>query len=133
MLPDMHDFNEDKECFSLEEVQQTLKKMHNGKAGDAHGIYTERIEWLPQKGLTYVTNILNQAYRYGFPFDWQDNCIKALYKGGDKNELSNYRTIMLGPIMAKLFGGLLESQLNTWAEKTQKGPKGKLALGRILV
>ena len=61
MMPGAHNSNEDKDCFSLEEVQQALKKMHNGKAGDANGIYTEMIKWLPQEGLAYVTNILNHA------------------------------------------------------------------------
>ena len=133
MLHDMHDFNEDKENFSLEEVQQALKKMHNGKACDAHGRYAELIKWLPQEGLAYVADILHQAYRYGFPLDWQDSCIKALHKGGDKNEFNNYCTIMLGPSMDRLFGSLLESQLNTWAEKNTKRAKGQAGFMHIIV
>ena len=50
---------------------------------------------------------------------------KALHKGGDRNELSNYRTIMLAPIMTKLFGSLLENKLNVWAEKHTKRAKGQ--------
>ena len=90
------------------EVKKALERMKNGKASDSSGLYAEMLKWLPQEGMAYVTDILNQAYRHGFPSDWQDNCIKELHKGGDKNELSNYRTIMLGPVMAKLFGSLLE-------------------------
>ena len=80
---------------------------------------------MPPKGLAYITDILNHAYRHGFPPDWQDNCIKALHKGGDKQELSNYRTIIIGPIMAKLFGSILEKQMSTWAENNAKRAKGQ--------
>ena len=117
--------DEDNECFNIEEVKKALEHMKNGKAGDSSGIYAEMLKWLPQEGLAYVTDILNQAYSHGFPPDWQENCIKALHKGGDKNELSNYRTIMLRPIMSKLFGSLLEKQLSTWAEKNSKRAKGQ--------
>ena len=125
MMHGVYESSADKECFSLEEVQQALTKMHNGKACDSSGIYAEMLKWLPQEGLAYVTDMLNHAYIHGFPIDWQDNCIKALHKGGDRNELSNYRTIMLAPIMTKLFGSLLESKLNVWAEKHTKRAKGQ--------
>ena len=113
----------DRECFKSEEVKKALERMKNGKAFDLSHIYAEILKCLPQEGLAYVKDILNQAYRYGFPLDWQDNCIKAPHKGGDKNELSNYRTIMLGPIMAKLFQSLLEGQMSLWAEKNNKRAK----------
>lgn len=106
-------FDEDRECFTSEEVKKALKHMKNGKACDSSAIYAEMLKWLPQEGLAYVKDILNQAYRYGFRPDWRDN------------ELSNYRTIMLGAIMAKLFGSLLEGQLNTWADKNTKRAKGQ--------
>ena len=102
--------DEDNECFNIEEVKKALEHMKNGKAGESSGIYVEMLKWLPQEGLAYVTDILNQAYNHGFPHDWQENCIKALQKGGDKNEVSNYKTIMLGTIMSKLFGSLLEKR-----------------------
>ena len=113
------------DCFTVEDVEKAVAKMHNGKACDTSGIHAEMLKWLPQEGLTFVTDILNQAYHNGFPLDWQDNCIKALHKGGDRNELSNYRTIMIGPITAKLFGSLLEQKLNAWAQIKGKRARGQ--------
>ena len=79
------------------------------------------------EGLDYITDMLNHAHHQGFPPDWQDNYVKPLHKGGSRNELSNYRTIMLAPIVSKLFGSLLENKLNTWAEEHSKRAKGKAA------
>ena len=83
-------FDEERECFTFEEVKKALKHMKNGKACNSSAIYVEMLKWLPQEGLAYVKDILNQAYHYGFPLDWQDMCIKTLHKGGHKNELRNY-------------------------------------------
>ena len=87
--------------------------MKNGKVCDSSAIYAKMLKWLAQEGLAYVKDILNQAYRYGFHPNWQDN------------QLSNYQTSMLRAIMAKLFGSLFEGQLNTWAEKNTKRAKGQ--------
>ena len=105
--------------------------MNIGKACDSNGIYAKILKWLPQEGLAYVKDILNQAHHYGFSPDWQENCIKALHKGGDKNELSNYWTIMLGPIMSKYFGSLLEGQLNG-LKRRPKELKGRLVFEHII-
>ena len=83
-------------------------------------LYAKMLKWLPEEGIAYITDILNHAYHNGFPLDWQDHWIKALHKGGNKNELGNYRTIMIGPLMAKLFGGLMERKLSKWAEMHAK-------------
>ena len=114
MMHGPHESRADRDCFSLEEFKQAQTKMHNDKARDSSSINAEMLKWVPQEGFAYVTDILNHAHHYGLPSVCQDNCIKVLHRGGDNNELSNYCTIMLEPIMTKLFGSLLESQLNVW-------------------
>ena len=114
------------DCFTVEDVEKAVAKIHNGKACDTSGIHAKMLKWLPQEGLAFVIDILNQAYHNGFPLDWQDNCIKAIHKGGNRNELSNYRTIMIGPIIANLFGSLLERKLNAWAEMNGKRARGQM-------
>ena len=37
--------------------------------------------------------------------------------------VTNYRTIMVGSVFAKLFGKLVESKLSTWTEDFQKRAK----------
>ncbi len=43
-----------------------------------------------------------------------------IHKKGDKEEASNYRTIMVASIFAKVLGGLLEGKLSAWAEAHKK-------------
>jgi Reverse transcriptase (RNA-dependent DNA polymerase) len=43
-----------------------------------------------------------------------------IHKGGSKKEVSNYRTIMIASIFAKVLGGLLEARLSSWVEAHMK-------------
>ena len=52
------------------------------------------------------------------------NWIKPLHKGGDVNNVNNYRTIMVGSLMAKLFGCIMESKISAWVEKNGKRAYG---------
>jgi hypothetical protein len=47
-----------------------------------------------------------------------------LFKSGGINNPSNYRTIMINPLFAKLFGSMLENKISEWAEKRDKHAKG---------
>ena len=40
--------------------------------------------------------MFNHAVQHGMSYDWTTNWIKPLYKGGDVNNVNNYRTIMVG-------------------------------------
>jgi hypothetical protein len=48
-----------------------------------------------------------------------------LFKSGDVSNPSNYRTIMINPLFAKLFGSMLEKKINKWAEERDKRAKGQ--------
>ena len=43
------------DCFTVEDVEKVVAKMHNGKACDTSGIHTELLKWLQQEGLAFVT------------------------------------------------------------------------------
>ena len=79
-----------------------------------------------REGMDYIVDIINQEHHNGFPIDWQDNWVKALHKGGNKNDLGNYHTIMIGPIIAKLFECMVDRKLSTWVEKNAKRAKGQI-------
>ena len=49
-----------------------------------------------------------------------------LFKSGDVNSHSNYRTIMIKTFFAKLFGSMLEKKISKWAEERDKRAKGKV-------
>jgi hypothetical protein len=50
--------------------------------------------------------------------------IVPIFKNGDRNILSNYRTIMISPILAKLYGIILEKKISLWLESHGKRVKG---------
>ena len=60
------------------------------------------------------------------PYDWTTNWIKPLHKGGDVNNINNYQNIMVGSLMVKLFGCVMESQISVWAKNN-----GKRACGQV--
>ena len=53
------------------------------------------------------------------------NWIKPIFKAGDKNQVSNYRTIMVSSSIAKLYSALMEQMISTWAESTSKRALGQ--------
>jgi hypothetical protein len=50
--------------------------------------------------------------------------IIPIFKSGDKINCFNYRTIMIGPILANLYGILLEKKISAWLESHGKRDKG---------
>ena len=42
--------------------------------------------------------------------------ITAVYKSGDKSDMSNYRGITVGSVIAKLFAMILDHRIAVWAE-----------------
>ena len=44
---------------------------------------------------------------------------------GDKSDMSNYRGITVGPVIAKLFAMILEQRIASWAEDHAVKAKGQ--------
>lgn len=59
---------------------------------------------------------VNRALVEGFPPTWTMNTISPIHKARDAMDLGNYRTIMIGHILAKLYGLVLEAELSALAE-----------------
>ena len=51
--------------------------------------------------------------------------ITAVYKSGDKSDMSNYRGITMGFVIAKLFAIILEQRITSWAEEHAVKAKGQ--------
>jgi hypothetical protein len=61
----------------------------------------------------------------GFPKALSIGVVHMLFKGGDAFEFDNYRGIIVGPILAKLFAIILNKRLNEWAEQHGLCAKGQ--------
>jgi hypothetical protein len=56
--------------------------------------------------------------------------IVPIFKNGDKNIPSNYRTIMISPILAKLYGIIFKKKIYIWLESHGKRAKGQAEFRR---
>ncbi|OAE33348.1 hypothetical protein AXG93_4123s1230 [Marchantia polymorpha subsp. ruderalis] len=99
--------------FSREEVKTVLRSVANGKCEDLDGLSVELLKWGGDSILPFLTKALEDASVYGYPQSWSLRKIIPIHKSGRKDMATNYRTIMVGSVFAKVFGKLLESKLNT--------------------
>jgi len=68
---------------------------------------------------------LNKILREGYCESLSVGIIHALYKGGDCSQFDNYRGIIVGPVLAKVFVMILESRISQWAETNDLRAKGQ--------
>ena len=124
-MPDIEEVAQSREYFDSSMVTKSLKKLANGKAPDMLHFKSEMLKWSGGIARQWIHTLINQAITQGLPMDWQQNWIKALFKKGDANQPTNYRTIMIGSCMAKLLGSVTEQALSLWAETNNKRAKGQ--------
>ena len=60
-----------------------------------------------------------------FPERLSVGLITAVYKSGNKSDMSNYRGFTVGSVLAKLFAMILEQRLSAWAESHAVKAKGQ--------
>ena len=99
--------------ISFEEVKQMSKKLKNGKAVGLDMLGAELLKNVNDRFLRVFTKLFNKLLISGkFPEEWSVGIIVALFKGGDKTDLNNYRGITLLSIFGKFFLGVLLERLN---------------------
>jgi hypothetical protein len=72
-----------------------------------------------------IHNLFNLAIKQGFPKPWTQILIVHIFKSGNKRNPSNYMTIMISPILSKLYGSILEKKISIWIEIHGKRAKGQ--------
>jgi len=72
--------------------------------------------------------LLQQGYSTGLFI----GVIHALHKGGDALQFENYRGIIVGPVLAKVFAMILEAWLNSWAEERGLRARGQTSFRKDL-
>ncbi len=61
----------------------------------------------------------------GFPKALSTRVVHTLFEGGDASEFNNYKGIIIGPILAKLFAMILDKRLSEWVEQHGLHAKGQ--------
>ena len=75
--------------------------------------------------IPHIHKLFNIEVKQGFPTPWNQSLIILIFKSGDKNDLSNYRTIVISSLLGKLYGIILENKINEWLEMEVKRAKGQ--------
>jgi hypothetical protein len=61
----------------------------------------------------------------GFPKALSTRVVHTLFKGGDASKFDNYKGIMVGHVLTKLFVMILDKRLNEWTEQHGLRTKGQ--------
>jgi hypothetical protein len=88
-------------------------------------LQAEYLKWGSKTLAPHIMKIFNNIIQQRFPTDWTTSLAIPLFKSGEVNNPSNYRTMMINPLFAKLFGSMLENRINKWAEEGDKRAKGQ--------
>ena len=111
--------------ITSDELCSCIKRLKRGKSPGIDGILADMIKDggdLVQECLLWLFNCMLASH---FPERLSVGLITAVYKSGDKFDMSNYRGITVGSVIAKLFAMILEQRLSTWAEEHAVKAKGQ--------
>jgi hypothetical protein len=111
--------------ITLVEVQKAFKKLKQHKTIGIDGI---KPEFLLDAAVALQQPLLiafNKIMREGYYESLSVGIIHALYKGVDYSQFDNYRGIIVGPVLAKVFAMIFESHISQWAETNDLRAKGQ--------
>jgi hypothetical protein len=109
--------------FTVQEIEVGIKKLGVGKAKDLIELQAKYLKWGSNTLAPHIMKIFNNIIQHGFPTYWTTSLAIPLFKSGDVNNPSNYKTIMINPLFAKLFRSMLENRISRWVEERDKRAK----------
>jgi hypothetical protein len=113
------------EFFSLIDIEFKVKRLASEKANDIEGYQVEIFKIGGQIFIPRIENLFNLAVKQRFLKPWMQSLIVPIFKNGDGNIPSNYWTIMISLVLAKIYGIILEKKISLWLES-----HGKIAIGQ---
>ncbi len=111
--------------ITLDEIAQAMRRLRRNKAAGLDGIKAEFL--LDAGNMLHVPLqiVFNKLLQQGYSASLSTGIIHALHKGGDALQFENYRGIIVGLVLAKVFAMILETRLSSWAEKRDLRAKGQ--------
>ena len=104
------------DIFSLEDIECGINKLANGECKDIEGYQDQIFKMGRSILIPHLYKLLNLVANHGFPTIWMQSLIVPILKNGEKSIPSNYMTIMISHILAKLYALILENKLSLWCE-----------------
>lgn len=98
--------------ISLKVIQKEIKNLKNNKACGFYLILNEIIKASQLYLLESLQKIFNTVLSTGvYPKIWAKGYIVPIFKNGSKDDPSNYRGIIIGSCLWKLFGKIMNTRL----------------------
>lgn len=113
-------------CSSQRELETSIKKLCVGKEKDLVKLQVEYLMWGLKTLTPHIIKIFNDILQHEFPKYWTTNLSIPIFTSGDINNPSNYRTIMINSLYAKLFGNMIENRIIKWLKEQEKHAKKKV-------
>ena len=97
------DYEFDFREITEEEVLEMLNGLEEHKASGLDNIPASLIKPVASHIVVPLTHIFNMSVMFGsFPQEWKLSRVTPIHKGGDKNDMGNYRPISVLPTFAKM-------------------------------
>ncbi|EFJ04576.1 hypothetical protein SELMODRAFT_432282 [Selaginella moellendorffii] len=100
--------------ITIEQMKAAVQSLPRKKAADVYGFMAELLQALDLAPI--LCQLFHEIIQHGFPQTWNINRVVPIYKAGDPALPSNYRTIMISTIFAKLLAKVVEQHLVSWTE-----------------
>ena len=97
-------------------MTRAIRRLQHGRAADHTGLQSEHFIYAVDTLAPILAHLFNRALTEGLPAEWTMHTIVPIHKAGDQLDPSNYRTIMIGHTLAKLYEAVLEEELSSYAE-----------------
>ena len=107
------------------ELHDCIRKLQRGKSPGIDGVCAGMIKDGGDLLHSCLLALFNRMLASHFPARLSVGVVTAVFKSGDKQDMSNYRGITVGPVFAKLFAMIIERRLALWAEKHGIKAKGQ--------
>ena len=117
--------------ITTDELHDCIKRLKRNKSPGVDGILSEMIKdggGVLHNCLLVVFNLMLTNH---FPKQLSVGLITAVYKSGDKGDMSNYRGITVGSVIAKLFAMILDHRIAVWAEDEGIKAKGQAGFRKV--
>lgn len=116
--------------FTHSMVQEAIRRLQHGRAADHMGLQGEHLIYAVDSLAPFLAHLFNRALAEGLPAEWTMHTIVPIHKTGDMLDPSNYRTVMVGHVLAKLYGAVLEQELSLYAERAGLRSSGQAGFRR---
>ncbi|GAB0089747.1 hypothetical protein DMENIID0001_043480 [Sergentomyia squamirostris] len=99
------------------DIEKIIGNLRNTQSMALDGHSTKLYKTCAKSIAGHISNIVNMSFHEGkVPDKLKVSRVTPVHKGGDKNDLSNYRPISVIPVMGKIFEGVVAEQLTKFLQ-----------------